>query len=501
MRKTNVKLKNKNGEDVIYSGIATVSLDGEDGNKKTFSLGSLKEQTIALDFSNGNQEVSAADDELFEKVIIEQPETFKAENIAQGVIIAGIEGTFEGAREMPTLNKPTISRNSDIITISNPSTNGNFNKGFNIYSNDEVGFYITATTFSIIGKFEAEHDYRIEATCVNPLMNESQKSNSINFAVYSVVKDFDEFISTTDTTTKISDGLKYTLYIKSAFGYWLPELIKVYKKANETDEYILTDEYTYSMYSGEITFNAMDSNIKIEVEADEEPQLKRPDVELIAKEFSLKTDYPLYAQKLLFYDNEELFLESEKTIEPISAEVSSLGSTYAFYLDSDGYYWPENKSVQNSFAIVRLTIRNTDIDNTIKIFWMQSSEQGYDFGLVGPIDTALSLGAGVDSGVILNAQNRNATTPQELALNAPSGTHFYDIKYRKDGSVNSGWDAFIFKVDASNVVGNIVSDDMTLTEDYLLKLSNEYYRLKKSANVTHHVYVDDELIYEEKEGI
>ena len=79
-----------------------------------------------MDFANGNQEVIVPDDELYDKVVILKPETFIAENITQGVIIAGIEGTFEGAREMPTLNVPSISRSSDIITITNPSTNGAF---------------------------------------------------------------------------------------------------------------------------------------------------------------------------------------------------------------------------------------------------------------------------------------------------------------------------------------------------------------------------------------
>ena len=36
MRNTNIKLKNKNGENVVYIGISTVSIDGEDGTKKQF---------------------------------------------------------------------------------------------------------------------------------------------------------------------------------------------------------------------------------------------------------------------------------------------------------------------------------------------------------------------------------------------------------------------------------------------------------------------------------
>ena len=151
MRKTNIILKNKHGEDVVYSDISTVSFDGEDGTKKQFSLGNLTEGTIELNFAEGDQLVVVPDDELYDRVLILKPETFIPENIAQGVIVAGIEGTFECARDMPTLNTPSIARSSDTITITNPTTNGNFNKGFNIYSGEDVAFYQTATTFSLIG--------------------------------------------------------------------------------------------------------------------------------------------------------------------------------------------------------------------------------------------------------------------------------------------------------------------------------------------------------------
>ena len=501
MRNTNIKLKNKNGEDVVYIGISTVSIDGEDGAKKQFSLGNLTEGTIVLDFSDGNQEVIVPDDELYNKVVILKPETFKAENIAQGVVIAGVEGTFEGARDMPTLNVPSISRSSDTITITNPSTNGNFNKGFNVYSGGELAFYQTGTTFSLIGKFEAENDYSIQATCVNPLMNESGKSGSIVFSIYSINKVFDEYISTTDTSTKISSGLKYKIYLKSAFGYWLPEIIKVYKKRNGTDEYELTNEFYYSMYTGEVSFDSIDSNVKIEVIADEEPHLKRPKVRIVENEFILKTSFPIYSQKLLFYDNEEFFHEEVKQEEPIAVIVESLGTTYTFIQDSDGYYKPTNKGVNGSYALARIQIANSQDPKSIKLLWMQSTESGYDFGLIGKMDVALSQSTSVDSNVLLNAQSQTATTPIELILEAPTGTHFYDVKYKKDGSGHTGWDLFEFLIDASETVLPISSDKIVLEDDYVLNLSNIDYTNRKSANVTHVVYLDDVLTYEKKEGI
>ncbi len=500
MRKTNVKLKNKHGEDVTYEGVTTVSLESDDGTRKKFTLGELKTELIELDFSEGNQEVVALDTELYDRVIILVPDTFKPENIAEGVVIAGVEGTFEGARELPKLNAPTIARSADTITITNPNTNGNFNKSFNIYSNGELAFNQTGTTFSLIGKFEAEKDYTIEASCINPLMEESSKSTSINFSVFSIVKEFDEFLSTTDTTTKKSNNLNYSLQIKNAFGYWLPELIKVYKKYNDSDEYVLTDDYTYSMYTGEILIPAIDANIKIVAHSDEEPQLKRPTVFLDQEDHTLDTNYPRYAQKLLFYDCDELMHVEEKEEEKLFISVDPLGTTYTFVQGSDGFYHPNNTGRDGTFAIARINIINLDEETGVILNWRQSSETGYDYGLVGKIDVALSHNTNVDSNLLLNAKGRSVTNPEQITLVVPNGSHFFDVKYRKDGSVSSGKDMFEFKIEGTDYGIPIAKDIVTIQDDILYLVNNDYEK-KKSANVTHHVYIDDELKYENKEGI
>lgn len=54
------------------------------------------ETSVALDFSGGDMEVTPNEGEAFSKVTIPQPETLVAENIAEGVTVAGIEGTHSG---------------------------------------------------------------------------------------------------------------------------------------------------------------------------------------------------------------------------------------------------------------------------------------------------------------------------------------------------------------------------------------------------------------------
>jgi len=168
--------------------------------------------------------------------------------------------------------------------------------------------------------------------------------------------------------------------------------------------------------------------------------------------------------------------------------------------DSDGYFKPTNTGINGSFAIARIQIINTEDTRTIKLLWMQSTESVYDFGLIGKIDVALSQSTNVDSDVLLNAKKQTATTPMELWLEAPTGTHFYDVKYRKNSSF-SGWYMFQFQINIIEKVFAISSDRVIITDDYVLKLSNIDCAQSKSANVTHHVYLDDVLTYEKKEGI
>ena len=165
MRKANVKLKNKHGEEVVYNDISVILLETDTNEKATYSYGVMSTGEVVLDFSNGHQEIESEDSQLYNKVIIQKPPTLVPENIAEGVEIAGLLGTFEGASDKPQLRTVTISRNGDTISISNPSTNGNYVKSYNIYLNDELVKTQTATSFSIIS-FNTHGEVKFQVTAI-----------------------------------------------------------------------------------------------------------------------------------------------------------------------------------------------------------------------------------------------------------------------------------------------------------------------------------------------
>lgn len=56
----------------------------------------LENVPIALDFSDGNQAITAEDGTLVKSAVIQKPETLTPANVAKGVVIAGIVGEHEG---------------------------------------------------------------------------------------------------------------------------------------------------------------------------------------------------------------------------------------------------------------------------------------------------------------------------------------------------------------------------------------------------------------------
>lgn len=124
------------------------------------------------------------------------------------------------------------------------------------------------------------------------------------------------------------------------------------------------------------------------------------------------------------------------------------GASYGFNLNSNtGYYTSTNNGVADSAAICRVTF-NSPVRCLVTIQYINYAEVGNDFGMFGNIDSALSTGNTVDANVKLacSAAAYNVSTPQTLTYEFESGSHYIDIKYRKNDTVNSNNDNLQFKV-------------------------------------------------------
>ena len=128
------------------------------------------------------------------------------------------------------------------------------------------------------------------------------------------------------------------------------------------------------------------------------------------------------------------------------------GAAYGFSKDSDGYFAPGNYHVANSRAWCRVyvTVQN---EQTVELSCIQSSEANYDYGIISKVDTQLDATVTDTSKILHNFKGITATDPVKKNITIPAGTHFFDVQYIKDGTTDTGLDAFKFKL-PENLVGS-----------------------------------------------
>ena len=82
------------------------------------------------------------------------------------------------------------------------------------------------------------------------------------------------------------------------------------------------------------------------------------------------------------------------------------------------------------------------------IQYINYAEATYDYGIFGNIDQALRTIQTVDSNVFYSCStsNDNTNTVKTLTYNIPAGSHFIDIKYRKDSATDSNNDTLQWKI-------------------------------------------------------
>lgn len=94
-----IVLRDRSGNPVEYPGVERIKLNTTGGETVEFVdpaliPESLENVPIALDFTGGNQTITAPDGALVKSAIIQKPENLIPAKIAEGVDIAGIVGTL-----------------------------------------------------------------------------------------------------------------------------------------------------------------------------------------------------------------------------------------------------------------------------------------------------------------------------------------------------------------------------------------------------------------------
>lgn len=155
----------------------------------------------------------------------------------------------------------------------------------------------------------------------------------------------------------------------------------------------------------------------------------------------LNKEIALSSAQILFCKAYFSKVENKLSIQKVS------GAQYGFVLNSSGYYESQNKGINSSYSLCKISIECTTVCN-VKITYINSGENKYDFGILGKLDTPLSLSNTVDSTYALSLKGQSSTTAETYTYsNISAGNHEIYIKYRKDVSGSSGNDSLQFKAE------------------------------------------------------
>lgn len=148
------------------------------------------------------------------------------------------------------------------------------------------------------------------------------------------------------------------------------------------------------------------------------------------------------------------FVQRTETGESYS--VMNVGD-YGFTLNgSTGYYVSQNEGISKTAALCRVDF-HVPVAATITFTYINYAEQGYDFGVFGNIDVALSddyYAAGSSGATITdssykracNTSTYNSSSAQTLTYDMSAGDHSIWVKYSKDDASDDNYDTLQFKV-------------------------------------------------------
>lgn len=147
----------------------------------------------------------------------------------------------------------------------------------------------------------------------------------------------------------------------------------------------------------------------------------------------------------------------------VTTQVS--GANYGFPLDSNtGYYTSNNHAQASSAAVCRV---NFELDSEVAVTfsYINYAQATYDYGIFGNIDVALSTTNTADTNSFYrcNTSNDNTSSVRTLTYNIPAGSHFIDIKYRKNNQTDSNNDDLRWKISNMEVIGGTAKYTYNLT--------------------------------------
>ncbi len=114
---------------------------------------------------------------------------------------------------------------------------------------------------------------------------------------------------------------------------------------------------------------------------------------------------------------------------------------YGFKTNSAGYLESQNQGAHNSYSMVKISF-NASSTGTFSIKYISNGENNYDYAIFSNLDSSLSQSSTADTTYFKRTYGESSTQEKTLTYTINStGSHYIYVKYRKDGSSNSGMDS------------------------------------------------------------
>lgn len=159
----------------------------------------------------------------------------------------------------PQLNAPTISITGNTLTITNPTSNGDFVTAYKVYT--EYGYVatVTETTVDLTTIITEDGTYNVFVTCLGTNFNDSPASNAVTYKVlytYTITTALSHVIADSTNPNTIKENASASLIFTAASGYELPETVTV-----------TGCTYTWEPSTGVLDISNPTSNVAISISA------------------------------------------------------------------------------------------------------------------------------------------------------------------------------------------------------------------------------------------
>ncbi len=154
-------------------------------------------------------------------------------------------------------------------------------------------------------------------------------------------------------------------------------------------------------------------------------------------------------KKVLVRQNESseytvVYVDGYSNIPAYNVVQVSTTASQQFKLNSNGYYESQCKNINSGWSLCKVEF---NVAGNYTLQCISYGENNYDFGILSTINNTLEASNKIDStNVKKSFKGLASASVQNVSYSGVKVGDYIYVKYRKDGSVNSGNDTLQFKV-------------------------------------------------------